>query len=65
MKKGFTKFLSVFLALVMAFSVIPHALAMSGDIDPAIIAETSQTAIQIEGEGLVLLKNEDVRGIRQ
>ena len=59
MKRGFTKFLSVFLALVMAFSVIPHALAMSGDIDPAIIAETSQTAIQIEGEGIVLLKNED------
>lgn len=59
MKKGFTKFLSVFLALVMAFAVIPHAFAMSGDIDPDIIAETSQTAIQIEGEGLVLLKNED------
>ena len=59
MKKGFTKFLSVTLALVMAFSVIPHAFAMSGDIDPAIIAETSQTAIQIEGEGIVLLKNED------
>lgn len=59
MKKRFTKFLSVFLALVMTFSVIPHALAMSGDINPDIIAETSQTAIQIEGEGLVLLKNED------
>ncbi len=59
MKKGFSKFLSVFLALVMAFAVIPHAFAMSGDIDPDIIAETSQTAIQIEGEGLVLLKNEE------
>lgn len=59
MQKKFKKLLAVVLAIVMATSILPHAFAMSGDIDPDIIAETSQTAIQIEAEGIVLLKNED------
>lgn len=59
MKKNLKKLLSVFLAVIMATSLFTNSLAMSGDIDPEIIAETSQTAVQIEAEGLVLLKNED------
>lgn len=35
------------------------ALATSGRIDPAIIAETSRVAVDIEREGIVLLKNDD------
>ncbi len=59
MNRKFKKLLSVFLAIVMAASVLTHAFAMSGDINPDIIAETSKTAVQIEAEGIVLLKNED------
>ena len=59
MNRKFKKLLSVFLAIVMAASVLTHAFAMSGDINPEIIAETSKTAVQIEAEGIVLLKNED------
>ena len=59
MNRKFKKLLSVFLAIVMAASVLTHAFAMSGDISPDIIAETSKTAVQIESEGIVLLKNED------
>ena len=59
MHKKFRKLLAVVMAIIMTASVLPHAFAMSGDIDPEIIAETSQTAVQIEAEGIVLLKNED------
>lgn len=59
MNKKFKKLLSVFLAIVISTSVLTNAFAMSGDISPEIIAETSQTAIQIEAEGIVLLENED------
>lgn len=59
MQKKFRKLLSVILSVVLATSVLPHAFAMSGDIDPEIIAGTSQTAVQIEAEGIVLLKNEE------
>ena len=45
--------------VLLAVSLAPCATASSGDIDPAIIAETKQIAIDIEGEGIVLLKNED------
>ena len=49
------------LSLVLAISLIMgnFAFATSGDIDPAIIAETKEVAVQIESEGIVLLKNED------
>ncbi len=59
MQKKFRKLLSVILSIVLATSVLPQVFAMSGDIDPEIIAETSQTAVQIEAEGIVLLKNEE------
>lgn len=59
MQKKFRKLLSVILSVILATSVLPYAFAMSGDIDPEIIAETSQTAVQIEAEGIVLLKNEE------
>ncbi len=57
MKKKFLKVLS----LILVFSVIlgNTAFATSGDIDPEIIAETKEIAVQIESEGIVLLKNED------
>ncbi len=59
MKKTFSKLISVFVVAVMIFTIAPQAFALSGDLDPEIIKETSQTAIDIEGEGIVLLKNED------
>ena len=60
MKKGMLKTVSVIMSLVLLVaSFAPCATATSGDIDPAIIAETKQIAIDIEGEGIVLLKNED------
>ncbi|MBR6785039.1 MAG: glycoside hydrolase family 3 C-terminal domain-containing protein [Clostridia bacterium] len=60
MKKGMLKTVSVIMSLVLlVVSFAPCATATSGDIDPAIIAETKQIAIDIEGEGIVLLKNED------
>ena len=57
MKKRFLKVVS----LVLVFSLIfgNAAFATSGDVDPEIIAETRETAIQIESEGIVLLKNEN------
>ena len=54
------KLLSI-VSLILVFSLIfgNVAFATSGDIDPAIIAETKEIAVQIESEGIVLLKNED------
>ncbi|MBQ4603231.1 MAG: glycoside hydrolase family 3 C-terminal domain-containing protein, partial [Clostridia bacterium] len=57
MKKNLLKIISVVLAFLAAFC--NTAFATSGDVDPAIIAETKETAVQIESEGIVLLKNED------
>ncbi len=59
MKKTFKKLLSLFLVLVLTGVAALPAVALSGNLDEAIIAETSQTAVDIEGEGIVLLKNED------
>ncbi len=59
MKKRMMKLTSVLLVFAMLLSVSPIAFALSGDVDPSIIAETSQTAIEIESEGIVLLKNEE------
>jgi len=59
MKKTFKKIISLFLVLVLTGVAALPAVALSGDLDEAIIAETSQTAVDIEGEGIVLLKNED------
>ena len=57
MKAKFIKIVS--LLLVFSLLATVTAVATSGDIDPEIIAETKQTAVQIESEGIVLLKNED------
>ncbi len=57
MKKNFLKVLSLTLVLCVFFS--NTAFATSGDVDREIIAETRETAVQIESEGIVLLKNED------
>lgn len=59
MKKRMKKIISIVLVLTMLISVLPFAFAVSGDIDPAIIEETSKTAVEVEAEGIVLLKNED------
>ncbi len=59
MKKFIKKSLAWFLVVLFAFSALPQAFAVSGNIDPDIIAETSQTAVEIEREGIVLLKNEE------
>ena len=57
MKKRFMKVLSF--VLVFSLMLGNVAFATSGDVDPAIIAETKETAVQIESEGIVLLKNEN------
>ena len=60
MKKRLFKLLSLAMAAVILLSVaLPTVSATSGNIDPDIIAETSQTAVELESEGIVLLKNED------
>lgn len=60
MKKRLFKLLSLVMAAVILLSVtLPTVSATSGNIDPDIIAETSQTAVELESEGIVLLKNED------
>ncbi len=59
MKKRFSKVLSVILAVVLFITCTVSVLAYSGRIDPNIIAETSKIAMEIEAEGIVLLKNED------
>ncbi len=56
MKKRFLKSLSIFLVFSMLTGFF--ASATSGEIDPAIIAQTRKTAEKIESEGIVLLKNE-------
>ncbi len=50
--------LSVLLAVLIAFGAAAAAFATSGNIDPAIIADTSRIAVEAEREGIVLLKNE-------
>lgn len=60
MKKRLFKLLSLVMAAVILLSVaLPTVSATSGNVDPDIIAETSQTAVELESEGIVLLKNED------
>lgn len=59
MKKRILKVTSLVMVIIMAFSCCLTASAYSGRIDPEIVAETSKVAIEIEGEGIVLLKNED------
>ena len=54
------KILAVVLAIVMTFSRLTIAgLAVSGDIPDDIIEMSSQVAVELEQEGIVLLKNED------
>ncbi len=57
MKKKFKRILSIVLVLCLMIGNV--AFATSGDVDPDIIAETRETAVQIESEGIVLLKNEE------
>ncbi len=54
--KTIFRVISALLAIIMLTSIC--AYATSGDVDPSIIAQTRNTAIQIESEGIVLLKNE-------
>ncbi len=57
MKKKFLKIVALLLVFLLLVSI--PVFATSGDVDPAIIAETRKIAEQIESEGIVLLKNED------
>ena len=59
MKKRMKKIISLVLVLSLLISTLPLVFGVSGDIDPEIIKETSQTAVNVEAEGIVLLKNED------
>jgi beta-glucosidase len=59
-KKSLLKAISILTIVSILFTyTISSVYAYSGRIDPDIIAETSKTAMKIEGEGIVLLKNED------
>ena len=54
------KVISVFLSAVMLLAVLcPVASALSGKLDKDIAALTRQIAVDIESEGVVLLKNEE------
>ena len=60
MKKFFKSAAAILMAAVMLCGTVSIiANATSGNIDPAIIADTSRVAVDIEREGIVLLKNED------
>lgn len=59
MKKRLNKIIAISLSLIFAFSAFSQVLAVSGNIDRDIIAETSKTAVEVESEGIVLLKNEE------
>ncbi|MBR2953395.1 MAG: glycoside hydrolase family 3 protein [Clostridia bacterium] len=59
MKKRLLNGISILMVLTLLFTCTISAFAYSGRIDPDIIAETSKTALKIEAEGIVLLKNED------
>ncbi len=59
MKKRIKKVIALVLVAIMVASVLPYAFSVSGNIDRNIIAKTSKTAVEIEAEGIVLLKNED------
>ena len=56
--KKIKSLLSALLAVLIAFGAVTVAFATSGNIDPAIIADTSRIAVEAEREGIVLLKNE-------
>jgi beta-glucosidase len=58
MKKRLLKTISILMVITILFTCTISAFAYSGRIDPDIIAETSKTALKIEAEGIVLLKNE-------
>ncbi|MCL2300152.1 MAG: glycoside hydrolase family 3 C-terminal domain-containing protein [Firmicutes bacterium] len=52
------KLTGALLALALAAGTMPLAAALSGGVSADIIAQTRQTAIDLEAEGIVLLKNE-------
>ena len=54
------KSIAVFLACALAFAALPlFAAAKSGNLSENIAAETRALAVEIESEGVVLLKNTD------
>lgn len=59
MKKRLKKIIAISLSLIFVFSAFSQVFAVSGNIDRDIIAETSKTAVEVESEGIVLLKNEE------
>ncbi len=59
MNRKMKKILALLLVFILAFSAFPQAFALSGDLSPGIIEETAQTAVDIEKEAIVLLKNEE------
>ena len=59
-KRKLKKILSISLVVSLVISVTSFiALAYSGDISEQIIEKSSKVAIDIESEGIVLLKNEN------
>ncbi len=59
MKKN-KRVVAILLVIVMLLSCIPiSSVAVSGDVPADIIAMSSQVAVELEQEGIVLLENED------
>ena len=59
MKKRNLTIISIVMVITLLFTCTVNIFAYSGKIDMNIVAETSKTALKIEGEAVVLLKNED------
>lgn len=59
MKKRMKKIIAITLSFIFVFFAFSQAFAVSGNIDRDIVAETSKTAVEVESEGIVLLKNEE------
>lgn len=58
-KKSWKRAVSVLLVVSLVFQTPSMVLASTGNIDPRIVADSAVIGKQIEGEGIVLLKNVD------
>ena len=54
------RIIAILLVVIMLLSCLPiSSMAVSGNVSADIIAMSSQVAVELEQEGIVLLENED------